>query len=231
MRVLFTAISMIYRGSNVELDEFKKTFYVPRRIDVFGHNTKPRRSMELVETTNSTPRVLLLMTDGKAKPPDRSGGFISVATPLLAEQRDGLRILRLRDRRQISVNVLEIAVRQDLLAVGRHGDVTGADKRREALVRQRIGRQHLAVAGCDRALPLEPVALPAAVFHECGFALGHIARRERRAMTENHAGHHSGQRDTKHWVTHVVHFPRVSAAASRRSRAPAGRLSPPPLPA
>src|SRR3954447_5613282 len=32
---LYAAISMIYRGSNVDLDELKKTSYVSRRIDVF----------------------------------------------------------------------------------------------------------------------------------------------------------------------------------------------------
>jgi hypothetical protein len=43
---------MIYRGSNVGLDEFQKTFYVPRRADVFDQKTKTHRSMELVETTD-----------------------------------------------------------------------------------------------------------------------------------------------------------------------------------
>jgi hypothetical protein len=65
---------MIYRGSNVELDEFKKTFYVPRRVDVFEHNAKSQRSMELVETTDATLRVLL-MTDGKAKAPGSLRGL------------------------------------------------------------------------------------------------------------------------------------------------------------
>ena len=45
-----------------------------------------------------------------------------------------------------------------------------------ALPRQRIGRQHLAVAGGDRALALEAVALPAAVLHEGDLALGGVAR-------------------------------------------------------
>src|ERR1043166_1305823 len=31
---------MIYRGSNVDLDEFKKTFYVPCSVDVFERRTK-----------------------------------------------------------------------------------------------------------------------------------------------------------------------------------------------
>jgi hypothetical protein len=31
---------MIYKGSNVDLDEFKKTFYVPRGVDVFGQKQK-----------------------------------------------------------------------------------------------------------------------------------------------------------------------------------------------
>jgi hypothetical protein len=36
MRALFPAISMIYSGSNLGLDEFKKTVYVPHRVDVFA---------------------------------------------------------------------------------------------------------------------------------------------------------------------------------------------------
>jgi hypothetical protein len=31
---------MIYRGSNVDFDEFQKTFYVPRRVDVFEQKQK-----------------------------------------------------------------------------------------------------------------------------------------------------------------------------------------------
>ena len=65
---------MIYRGSNVDLDEFKKTFYVPRRVDVFEHNKKKQRSMELVETTDRASRVLL-MTDRKAKAPGSLRGL------------------------------------------------------------------------------------------------------------------------------------------------------------
>jgi hypothetical protein len=31
---------MIYSGSNVDLDEFQKTFHVPRRVDVFEQKQK-----------------------------------------------------------------------------------------------------------------------------------------------------------------------------------------------
>src|SRR3954462_6525133 len=200
---LYAAISMIYRGSNVDLDEFKKTSYVPRRVDVFEEKQNRTAYWNWLKQPPAFTRVKL----HKAKAPGSLRRLLFIATLLLTEQRDGLRILRLRDRRQISVNVFEVAIRQHLLAIGRHAGVAGADKGREALVRQRVRRQHLAIAGCDGALPLETVALPAAVFHERGLALGHISRCERRAMTENHASHHSGQRDAKHWITHVVHFP------------------------
>src|SRR3954462_14804089 len=182
---LYAAISMIYRGSNVDLDEFKKTSYVPRRVDVFEEKQNRTAYWNWLKQPPAFTRVKL----HKAKAPGSLRRLLFIATLLLTEQRDGLRVLRLRDRRQISVNVFEVAVRQHLLAVRRHRRVGRTQECRERFERQRIGRQHLAGAGDCRALPLSAVALPAAVFQECSFTFAGVARRRRRAVTENRAGH------------------------------------------
>jgi hypothetical protein len=50
--VIRPAISIIYIGSNLELDEFKNNGYVERDIHVFQKRSVRLRRMELVETTN-----------------------------------------------------------------------------------------------------------------------------------------------------------------------------------
>jgi hypothetical protein len=40
MRALFPSISIIYRVSNVDLDEFKKSTYATRVVDVFRKEIK-----------------------------------------------------------------------------------------------------------------------------------------------------------------------------------------------
>jgi len=56
-------------------------------------------------------------------------------------------------------------------------------------------------------LAFKTVALPAAEVGERDLALGGVARRLCRGMTEDYAGRKRGQRNAKHWMTHDSHFP------------------------
>src|SRR5258705_1197356 len=101
------------------------------------------------------------------------------ASRLLGEQRDRLIVGRLRDRRQIGLDVRHGLVRQHSLPLRRHRAIAVADEGRHRFERQRIRRKLRAADG--RTLPHGPVTLPAAVLHEVLLALDAIARRQRGA--------------------------------------------------
>src|SRR5579862_3645995 len=87
------------------------------------------------------------------------------------KQRNVAHRLRLRQRLQISVDIAELVVGQHRGTIWRHRAVAGPHKAHERIERQWRARDHLAVAGGDRALAVVIVALPAAVLDEGGLAL------------------------------------------------------------
>src|SRR5215467_9854869 len=131
---------------------------------------------------------------------------------LLVEQRDALRVRRLRDRLQIGVDVGEIVLRQDFLLVGRHRSVAAAYEGRERLERDRPGRQRLAG---NAALPLRAVALPAAVLDKRGLAL--LGRSgECAAATECQAGGERRRPENTYQTHREVSLPRLRPDVEQR---------------
>src|SRR5664280_1466414 len=84
----------------------------------------------------------------------------------LFQQGNAADILRLRYRLQERVDIRQVRTRQYLFAIRRHRPVGRAHEGFERLKRQLGIGQHLAIAGDKRPLPLEAVALPAAVRDE-----------------------------------------------------------------
>src|SRR5947207_9236714 len=92
-------------------------------------------------------------------------------TALRLKQRNAVDVRRLRNRLQVRVDVREIGVGKNLLAVSRHGAVRGAHEGGKCFPRQWIGREALAAAGHDRSLAHGTVALPAAVLNKGSLAV------------------------------------------------------------
>src|SRR5215208_7488662 len=138
MRAFFPSISMIYRDSKLDFDEFKNSAYVTPTVQVLRKRSNDLAEWNWLKQANKTDFIVL-----KAK---ASGLlrrlFSSAPLPLLAEQRNGLVVLRLRDRRQISVHVGEVRRRQHFLAVGRHRAIGRTHEGHERIQRHRIRRQH-----------------------------------------------------------------------------------------
>ena len=164
--------------------------------------------------------------DGHEMPVPYRPSSMSSVVRLLIQQRDGLVVRRLRDRLQIGVDVGQILVREHRLAVGRHGAIGGAHEGRERLDRHRVGRE---LRAGDPALPHGAVAAPAAELHVGGLAfLG--GRGDRRAVPEGELADEEtgGERRQLPTFTRMPLMVSVlTAAASRRRPARAGRTSPP----
>src|SRR5262249_22677433 len=132
------------------------------------------------------------------RPGTRPGrlGYATIPASVI-EDRYRLVVRRLRYRRQIGVDIGEVLIRQDLLAIGRHLPVAAANEGRHGFERDRVGREPRAG---HAALPYGPVTWPAAVLHERLLSLPGIGRNG--SVREDEAG---GERRQPHLSTTNTH--------------------------
>ena len=128
------------------------------------------------------------------------------------DERDVLRVRSLRDRLQIGVDVGEIAVGEDLLAIGGHRAIGHAHKARQCVERKRIGSEPWPGHG---SLSHRAVALPASNSHKDVFAVLHRCR-EGPGLREEEPG---GERRQSHAYAIAPHRGWVHTSTSAGSPA------------
>jgi len=148
-------------------------------------------------TIGRTPSEALLVRPNLARP----ASFI--------KQRHIFRVWSPRNRLQIGVNICKIIIRENLLAIGRHGAIGRTYKARKRVERKGIRRKF---RPSYRALPHGAVALPATHSHED--ALTVLCRRSKPARLRDKKAR-GQRRQADQWAT-TAHRESLTGVESRR---------------